>query len=280
MFKPILTKLPLTFMRMKYGFHRSNRFTTPNEQELDDSHIHSFYEIYVNVSGDVSFLVNNKLFGIKSGDIIITRPDDVHVCIINSPCIHDHFVLWFSCPTPSMLMEFIGSDDFRHIYSADEKDKDMLFSILQGLDSSDRDNNEAARTAYIFALIALINARHKQTAPRPADEVKIPAEMQRVLDYINENFAAIRYISDVVENTYVSTTTLSRWFRKYIHLSPHEYLEAKKLSYARKLLDEGKSVTDVCMESGFSDCSHFISVFKKNFGITPSKYARDSKSVN
>ena len=36
-------------------------------------HTHNECEIYINVSGDVSFMVENNIYPISSGDIIITR---------------------------------------------------------------------------------------------------------------------------------------------------------------------------------------------------------------
>ena len=45
-----------------------------------------------------------------------------------------------------------------------------------------------------------------------------------------------------------------------------------RLAYAKKLWDEGASVTDACMGAGFADCSHFIAVFKRRFGDTPFRY--------
>ena len=61
-------------------------------------------------------------------------------------------------------------------------------------------------------------------------------------------------------------------FRKYLKTSPKSYLETKRLAYSRILLRQGKSVVDACAESGFSDYSNYIRLFKRRFGITPNKY--------
>ena len=45
-------------------------------------------------------------------------------------------------------------------------------------------------------------------------------------------------------------------------------------SHAAKLLTEGRSVTEVCNSTGFSDCSRFIAVFKAKFGKTPLQYQK------
>jgi AraC-like DNA-binding protein len=100
----------------------------------------------------------------------------------------------------------------------------------------------------------------------------MPAEMKAILGDINENFASIKHIKELLARHFVSSATLNRWFREYLSVSPREYVESKKLSNAVKLLSAGASVTDACMRSGFSDCSHFIILFKKKFGKTPFRY--------
>ena len=129
--------------------------------------------------------------------------------------------------------------------------------------------NEFLQSAVLFELMTELVESDPAVAAVP--EV-LPREMQEIVEDINDNFAEYRYVSDIVEKYYISQATLNRWFRKYLHISPREFLEAKKLSLAKQLLLEGKSVTDSCMLSGFSDCSHFISVFKKHFGETPFKF--------
>ena len=106
----------------------------------------------------------------------------------------------------------------------------------------------------------------------------IPEAFQKILDDIHGHFSEIRSVGDVLASHFVSSATLTRWFRKYLHTSPREYLESVRLSNAAVLLLKGHSVTDACMRSGFSDCSHFIVLFKKKFGETPLKYKKKVKT--
>ncbi|MDQ1855358.1 helix-turn-helix domain-containing protein [Chryseobacterium sp. WLY505] len=51
-----------------------------------------------------------------------------------------------------------------------------------------------------------------------------------------------------------------------------EYLRKLKLNKSLELLSSSHSLTDIAMECGFSDQSHFIRCFKENIGITTLKY--------
>jgi AraC-like DNA-binding protein len=101
-----------------------------------------------------------------------------------------------------------------------------------------------------------------------------PEEFKKILKKIDEDFCLIQKLSDIESARFISASTLNRWFKKYTNLSPKEFIETKKLYYAARLLASGAGVTDACMQSGFSDCSHFIALFKKKFGETPLKYKK------
>ena len=55
--------------------------------------------------------------------------------------------------------------------------------------------------------------------------------------------------------------------------TPSEFFMQYKLNTAAKLLLEGKlNVSEIAMKTGFSTLPHFSKAFKKQFGVSPSKY--------
>ena len=131
------------------------------------------------------------------------------------------------------------------------------------------------KTSYLLQILTML----KKGVARSTREAPIPTPLQGILDDIHENFASIRTVGDIVSSHFVSPATLTRWFRTYLHASPRDYLEAVRLSNAAILLSSGCSVTDACMRSGFADCSHFIVLFKKKFGVTPLQYKKQWKGT-
>ena len=53
-----------------------------------------------------------------------------------------------------------------------------------------------------------------------------------------------------------------------------EYIISRRVEYAKKLLSEGKNVSEACELSGFGDYSNFIRTFTLIAGTSPGKYAR------
>lgn len=272
LFQPDLKYELMSCENIRYTCTYLREPKVPDDPENGEAHIHSCYEVYINISGDVSFLVNNHVYPVKRGDIVITRPEDLHLCIFNSPCLHEHFCLWLDAPPTSPLVSFCHCPDFRHLISMDDAVMTHYLTLIHRLASQEPvDNSILLRTA---ALCELLDYPQRHLAAGTHSPIPLPEEMQHILTYINNYFCQIRYIKDIYDQFYVSPATLNRWFRKYVHLSPKEFLESKKLAYAKKLLVDGYTVTDACMHSGFADSSHFIAVFKGKFGVTPYVYKR------
>ncbi|MVM34805.1 helix-turn-helix domain-containing protein [Spirosoma sp. HMF4905] len=69
-----------------------------------------------------------------------------------------------------------------------------------------------------------------------------------------------------------SLATFKRDFEKIFHASPSRWLQQRRLQEAHYLIKEkGKAPSDVYLELGFEDLSHFSFAFKKTYGIAPSK---------
>jgi len=92
-----------------------------------------------------------------------------------------------------------------------------------------------------------------------------------ILDFMNENYMYNLSIDDIASFTGRSLATFKRDFKKISDLSPEKWLIRKRLETAyEELRKTGKSVSDVYVEVGFKNFSHFSSAFKKQFGIAPS----------
>ncbi len=69
-----------------------------------------------------------------------------------------------------------------------------------------------------------------------------------------------------------SLATFKRDFERIFHTSPNKWLQQKRLDDAHYLIKEkGWRSSDVYMEVGFKDLSHFSFAFKKAFGVAPSR---------
>lgn len=90
--------------------------------------------------------------------------------------------------------------------------------------------------------------------------------------FMNKNY---KYNVDISRFAYLtgrSLATFKRDFEKIYHTSPNRWLQQKRLDDAHYLIKEkGWRSSDVYLEVGFKDLSHFSFAFKKAFGIAPSR---------
>ena len=58
--------------------------------------------------------------------------------------------------------------------------------------------------------------------------------------------------------------------------TPSQFIRVTRLNYASELLQQKQyNVNEVTFMAGFSDVSHFISLFKNQFGQTPKQYSEN-----
>lgn len=103
--------------------------------------------------------------------------------------------------------------------------------------------------------------------------LKKQERMRIMLMYIRENYMNPILLQDIARQANVSVGECCRCFKDMILQSPNQYLMQYRISQAMEFLNSTEmSVTEVAMQCGFNDASHFIQYFKKKTGMTPSEY--------
>jgi len=78
-------------------------------------------------------------------------------------------------------------------------------------------------------------------------------------------------LSEIAQTVNMSPQLFSIKFKRITGCSPNKYFTGIKINAAKKMLIN-KSVTDVSFDLGYDNISHFIKLFKAEFGLTPKQY--------
>lgn len=235
-----------------------------------DSHVHDRCEIYINLSGDVSFMVEGRLYPIERGDVIVTRPYEYHHCILHGETRHDHICIWFSPKENETLLEPFFSRNIgeKNLISLTANEKERLLLLAHSFIE-----NESILKKHV-AFFSILELLSETEVAHPT--VDLPDDVRRTMSYVEQNLAEPLTVESLAARALVTVNTLERHFKTHLGLSPYAYLQSCRLTHAASLLEGGRSVTDAAEESGFSDYSHFIALFKKRYGITPYQWKKES----
>lgn len=90
--------------------------------------------------------------------------------------------------------------------------------------------------------------------------------------FMNKNFHFNVELKRFAYLTGRSLATFKRDFEKIFHVSPSRWLQQRRLQEAHYLIKEkGRAPSEVYLDLGFEDLSHFSFAFKKKFGVAPSR---------
>jgi AraC-like DNA-binding protein len=109
------------------------------------------------------------------------------------------------------------------------------------------------------------------------EKESMPAWMDDVQVYIQEHYTDQGLsVSGIADEYGFTVSHLSRTFKSVIGIGLLEYIQKLRVDKAKELLEEGASVNDAAVGSGYLDAKALTRAFKKYVGTTPGSY-RDSK---
>ncbi|MEO8635733.1 MAG: AraC family transcriptional regulator [Gemmatimonadales bacterium] len=128
------------------------------------------------------------------------------------------------------------------------------------------------------ALFESLAASGTMAKPRPDWYVSdVMRRLDRAVDLIESGYAQPLTLADLAGAAGLSPWHFVRVFRTTVGLPPHRYLTAVRLRRAAQRLDQGESVTRACYDCGFGSLSHFITAFRKRYGVVPSAVKRGAR---
>ena len=106
------------------------------------------------------------------------------------------------------------------------------------------------------------------------------ALMERVMKYMNEHLADPDLnVEKLTEEVGISRAQLHRKLKEIAGVSAGEFIRNLRLEQAARLIEEGQiNITQVAYSVGFNNQTHFSTVFKKHYGMSPSEYAETKRN--
>ena len=152
-----------------------------------------------------------------------------------------------------------------------------LAARLATLHQAIADGSEPRLTveSQLLALLTGLIRRHASQRPQEGGHAGARRELERVRDYIRQNFASEIGLERIASIAGLSPWHLARSFTRAFGVPPHAYQVQVRVAEARRLLTAGESVADTAAATGFTDQSHLTRHFKRLTGVTPGRYRKN-----
>ncbi len=221
-------------------------------------HRHETWEYVLCTHGSGMFDFGGTILRYSRGDVVIIPPNVLHSNRSEGGMKNIHINM--ASPTFILKEPAVISDDANHFLL------DAFTAVLWHY-RSDRKERDAFLALY-GSLICTYLAAYQTIRVRP-----------RVVEEI-ERAVAVHYAdSDWELDTFLhslpfSYDSLRKLFQKEMGVTPHRYLNDKRLmAAAETLAGQGSvSVAEVARSCGFREPLYFSKTFKKRFGVSPSAY--------
>ena len=254
-------------------------------------HWHYFLETIYVISGEIKVSCNDTVHILKSGNVIFIPPQAVHsisnasdknnycyaVLKFDSGKLHisGNYIpginTIFATPVISENLPLFFSEKDYGEFNLNKFFTDCIKEIKE---------KKYGYDVFIFNrinefLIILLRLWRDYGLDRLDLICSKPGEhsIRNIIHYIDEHSSENLEVNELAKMCGMSYSHFAKTFRSLYKQTCKEYIEFVRLNKAENmLLFTNYDLNYISSETGFSDCSHFIRIFKRKYSITPKQY--------
>lgn len=259
---------------------RSNQHSSP-------FHRHNNFELYLFISGDVTFFTESEGFILEPGYLLPIQPRSWHRAKTNSIDSYERLYLNFS---PLLVAELSTENTnlASCFYPLVEKQQPIVqlqeyncqhfinySKELKEAMSSNSFGKDIKIRALLMELLLIANLPPSKNETKL--EVDLPSLISKMLLFIDVNIASDLSLEHFSKTFFMNGTYLSRYFKKFMGITLQEYIISKRIELAKEYLLRGSSVDTASELAGFGSYYNFIRIFKSRVGVPPGTYKKRQK---
>ena len=246
-------------------------------------HWHDEYEIIRVLRGSFPLSLDGKIYRICQGECIIipsgvvhggTPEDCIYECIVFNPALlnvssSSHAV----APFLQRILDHTEAPSLT-VCPADSPISSVSEKISQAI-TFKAPGYQLATQGYIYVLFsemvrAGILVQVEQERKHPGEE-----SVKAALDFIADHYMEQIRLKDIAALAGMNSNYFCGLFKSYTGQSPMAYLKYYRVECAcEKLAASSITVAEAAWECGFRDVGYFTRCFRRQKGVTPSKYLK------
>lgn len=238
-------------------------------------HLHKHIELVCLFEGTTTGVLDAHEYTIRSGDVFIAFPNQVHSFISTD---EERYMLYIL--DPELLPEY--ADIFTMSLPATPllsgilgrlPQLEPLFRALTDVSKASGDNayREVTRRGYLLAIFGELFREMRLETPNGSDATILKA----IVNYCMRNFTSDLSLSVLESELHVSKYYISHLFSERLNVRFNDYVNGFRVSAACRYLQQSDcSVTEISRLVGFNTLRTFNRAFRRQVGVTPSDYRK------
>ena len=226
--------------------------------------------------GKAHMRIDGRAYQVQSGDVVVYNAGVLHDEAADLNC----GMAFYNCGIknfriPNLPENHLLPHDFKPILHTGEM-AGVVEKIFREIFEQVSQKKICSGTITFHLLNALLVILLKQI---PHEKIirkdKFDASLRKCKKFLDENFTENISVAEMSALANMSVSGFAHHFKKIFGLAPGQYLIRLKIGRAQKLLiGTDKSITEISMELGYDNVSHFNSQFKKFVGTSPQNYRK------
>ena len=225
---------------------------------------HENLELIYCIEGEGDAVINSKHVSLKKGNMLIINSGDIHYITAESAPI-SYYCLIISA---AFLQEYgMGVEHISFCERVMDDSCGIFFDKIVKELTEREPYYQAVVKGEIISYIAELCRKHTTEKRKNVNNNCI----KQGIIYIREHFMESLDVETIATYAGFSRYYFSRQFKEVTGMTVMQYVTFLRCRHARELLEEGVSVSRTAIECGFTELSYFTKVFKRQYGILPSK---------
>ena len=263
----------IEFSNKDYYF--AHRFNKLSGKDVFSRHTHEFFEIVLLKKGDFYYHYENSVIHIGANTCVITPPQVYHYYEASSDMDHERYIILLK---NSALQNRIN---ISKVEAVNTKNSPILQSIFDALDYYITHYKNVADEDILNHLIQIkidelatnlqfISYFDTSDFIAHPDTSTPDLLLNDILAYVNNNLSKIKHLEDIAKHFSISKNYLFQLFKRQLKITPNQYINQKRIIYAKILIDNGEKLSYVAHKCGYDDYTSFYRNYLKYFKSSPS----------